>query len=86
MARFYDSWLERADEPAEALRSAQCWMRDSSNEEKVEFVENDLRDRDHAKVQAMASRTVVEALRRCPPKAYDFAHPVHWAAFCYSDV
>jgi CHAT domain-containing protein len=71
MARFYELWRGYGAEPAEALRQAQRWVRDST----LEAIESSFSEiaspraaSDHS---AQGSATVV------------YQHPTHWAAFQY---
>jgi CHAT domain-containing protein/tetratricopeptide (TPR) repeat protein len=74
MVVFYQGWRVEGLEPAEALRAAQRWLRDTTNGEK----------------QARFPRTVTRAAEDVPRAARNFwesarahAHPYHWAAFAY---
>ncbi len=40
LTRFYDFWRKDGLEPAEALRKAQIWLRDSSKREKREYFQD----------------------------------------------
>jgi CHAT domain-containing protein len=75
MARFYRAWRDEGIEPPQALRAAQQWMRDTTNDEKQAMFPSirDLRPR-----SGMSERDRAEwgARRRHRPS-------VHWAAFTY---
>ena len=72
LTRFYQLWDGIA--PAEALRAAQQWMRDSSNGEKLALVP-DL-------MTPVAERVPVRA-RSLWEGAHGHRHPYHWAGFAY---
>jgi CHAT domain-containing protein len=77
MARFHELRRAAATDPARALRDAQVWLRDSTNER--------LR-----RQLAVAAELPVPAIR--PPaaafwaSARPYSHPFHWAAFSYTGV
>lgn len=74
MRRFYALWRgECADDPAEALRRAQQWLRERSREE-IERAEDATR---------LVRRRTVPA-REAGERP--FAHPFYWAAFTYIGV
>jgi CHAT domain-containing protein len=74
MARFYEFWKRDGLEPAEALRRAQCWVRDATNMEKrTRFPD----------VLALSGSNVPEAAREFWEGARIHAQPYHWAAFSY---
>lgn len=81
MHRFYDLWrgAEKLD-PAEALRSAAAWVRDTTNAEKVAYLLG-------SPPQKTKARDAADSLHRdllqYPPGEHTFAHPFHWAAFVY---
>jgi tetratricopeptide (TPR) repeat protein len=74
MSRFYCLWRIEGQPPANALRDAQRWMRDSNNGTIAAFLREHLGD--------LADRSLVQALERTPLDS-TFAHQVHWAAFTY---
>ncbi|MGV9385745.1 CHAT domain-containing protein [Nonomuraea sp. NPDC003707] len=73
MTRFYETWTE-GREPAEALRTAQRWLRDVTNEQ----------------LHAAYGKAVVvnppaaSAARRLWDSARPFAQPARWAGFTYA--
>ena len=71
LTRFYDLWRKDNLEPAEALRHAQFWMRDTSSQQKAKYFQKTHPD-------------LFQALILLPPN--HFAHPFHWAAFSYTGV
>lgn len=79
MARFYQLWRTEFLEPATALRNAQCWLRDTTNQEKV---------RDLALVLTSSAEdedamSLVRNLRLRDPQARPYQHPADWAALGY---
>ncbi len=85
MARFYDLWREGDLPPAEALRQAQIWMRDSAAAE--------MRDQFKAAAgltaQRMSEHSAAAFYARInweDDDARPFAHPFHWAAFSYTGL
>jgi CHAT domain-containing protein len=72
MARFYDLWKGQGLEPAEALRRAQLWVRDTSNGEKRAYLE------------AKLGEDLPDSPAWSRPEENDFSHPFYWAAFTYT--
>jgi CHAT domain-containing protein len=70
MARFYQFLIEEKESPAEALRAAQCWLRDTTNAEKAA----------HFRKRPAIHRELL--LRE--PEERDEAGITRWAAFCYN--
>ncbi len=85
MTKFYDLWRRKQFEPSEALRQAQIWVRDSTNQEKLDYFESkDLPI--HTRNPKLAEELIDKLHERIgfrDPDAHDFAHPFHWAAFQY---
>jgi hypothetical protein len=73
LTRFYELWREPSD-PADALRRAQQWMRDSSNGEKLEHLPDLL---------GPAADRVPNTARRLWERAHGHRHPYFWAGFSY---
>jgi CHAT domain-containing protein/ankyrin repeat protein len=86
MSTFYSFWLQGASEPAQALRDAQIWMRDTTNSQKVQAVEDALRGRVRPGnpwwPPETAERIRAELGPR-NPQARDYSHPSQWGAFHY---
>lgn len=79
MVRFYELWRRSGMAPAQALRSAQQWLRDSTNGDKRTFFEEQVRGTGWMPVRvAMAcwQQTVLQE-----PHERSWASPGHWAAF-----
>jgi hypothetical protein len=76
MTRFYELWRNDGLEPAQALRQAQRWVRDTDTLSKQAFL-------------AQASRADPEAHPRGAQRerhALEHEHPAHWAGFIYVGV
>jgi CHAT domain-containing protein len=74
MTQFYQRWRhEYPDNPAEALRQAQQWVRDSKPRQKTEFL------------RTILPETAAKELREKMGVA-NYAHPYYWAAFTYVGV
>ncbi|MEU4469439.1 CHAT domain-containing protein [Streptomyces sp. NPDC024017] len=78
-ARFYQLWRTEGKEPTLALRLAQLWLRDTTNQEKIQdlapAVTPSIGDDDLA--------PLVRSLRLRDPDARPYAHPADWAALSY---
>ncbi|OEJ41802.1 hypothetical protein AR457_06610 [Streptomyces agglomeratus] len=82
MTRFHQALAAGGSTPAAALRAAQRWVRDTTNQEKADT----LKDCDHSLLPAEAARTMWRALIRKPPRERSFAHVSDWAAFSHLGV
>jgi CHAT domain-containing protein/TPR repeat protein len=82
MERFYAGWRNDNLSPAEALQSAQQWLRDSTNKEKADYFKRnspELAD----KLRAPESEAIAfftEAMSQHMDHR-DFVHPFWWGAF-----
>ena len=89
MAYFYDRWRIDEFQPADALRQAQIWMRDTTNAEKQQYFEHLLNELTIPNQTRMAEKTL-EALNIQvmleEPDERQFEHPFYWAAFGFSGV
>jgi CHAT domain-containing protein len=74
MARFYHLWRKEGSDPAEALREAQRWLRDSTNRDKAYFFEQD---------DIPFPRQPPAAARRLWEEGRSDASLARWAAFAY---
>jgi len=74
MIRFYDYWRGKQLPPAEALRQAQLWVRDTTNKEKRQYLKE---HHQSAFVSQLANSYDTERKH---------THPVYWAAFGYTGV
>lgn len=84
MARFYDAWRTDGISIGDALRRSQCWLRDSTNEEKARWFRTQVDQCDPADTGTIDSlRRLWQASVRKPPAERTYAHPMHWAAFAH---
>ena len=74
MTRFYEEWREEGMHPAQALRAAQQWVRDSTNAAIHERFPTET---------AMSGANLPSNARRFWEAARSHSHPYHWAAFAY---
>jgi CHAT domain-containing protein len=79
--RFYRLWREEGQAPAAALRQAQIWLRDSSNQELAAHFEQDILPALQARMPAEVAAHLAFDRLRSDPGTRDFAHPIWWAAF-----
>jgi len=77
MARFYTNWALDPATPAEALREAQQWIRDTTNDEKCAY----LRNGDHGRLPAEVARQLWRAYALEEPDERGLANPAMWASF-----
>lgn len=83
--RFYRLWRREGLPPAEALRSAQRWLRDATNRDLVDYFKRDLPS--GARMPEMVAAEFLEDRFFEPdPNARPFAHPYWWAAFTMTGV
>ena len=75
ISRFYQCWREDHLLPAEALRSAQQWLRDSSLDELAEWLSKQRRSIHYS-----------GPLPDLPKSEVPFSHPFYWAAFTYTGI
>jgi tetratricopeptide (TPR) repeat protein len=84
MIRFYQGWRLQGLDPAEALRQAQQWLRDSTNGDKRRTFEAALKEQDgllplpRAALEACWEAVVLEE-----PGERAYERPAGWAAFTY---
>jgi CHAT domain-containing protein len=83
MSEFYRRWDGTA--PAAALTAAQRWVRDTTNDEKVEEWQRALADRSPW-LPADVGETLIDQLAFADPGARDHAEPRTWAAFAHVGV
>jgi CHAT domain-containing protein len=72
VSRFYQLWRRQGLDPAEALRQAQIWVRDSTNQEKIADLGKD--------------RALSTWLESREPSAHETADISAWAAFTYQGI
>jgi CHAT domain-containing protein len=81
MTRFYHDWKTGGRSPGEALARAQCWLRDTTNGDKVAWLGAAA---DAGQLPCDVAATLGRAVNGDDPAALDFRHPVSWAAFAYT--
>ena len=88
MERFYHFWRVEQHSPAEALRRAQQWLRDTTNGEKRAYYEQFIPQYggQPGRVPEPTARFFRRAFITTPPDENRFAHPFYWAAFSYTGV
>jgi len=78
MARFYQLWRAQHHDPAEALRDAQRWLRDTTNAEKVHDLGSALTSTDDDNFVGLVRRLQLRA-----PDDRPYQHPLDWAVLSY---
>jgi CHAT domain-containing protein len=86
LVKFYDYWRKDDIAPAIALRQAQQWLRDTTNDEKISYFKTFLPESSTTKMPTTTADYLFKALRLDEPGDRAFAHPFHWAAFQYVGV
>jgi CHAT domain-containing protein len=88
IAKFYDLWHNEQIRPLDrALHQAQIWLRDTTNEEKIQELEASLPEFDNSQhFPEIVARDLYNKLALNEPEDLDFAHPFHWAGFSYTGV
>jgi len=86
LSRFYDFWRTDGLRPAEALRQAQRWLRDTTNDEKVQYFEKEIPELANYRMPQQTAEFLYQSVGFKDPAAMDFAHPFHWAAFTYTGI
>jgi CHAT domain-containing protein len=86
MARFYELWRKEAVPPAEALRQAQIWLRDSTDGEKTTYFHSDLLKFAGLRIPAASADRFFKEVVLNEPGKHSYAHPFYWAAFTYTGV
>ena len=84
--RFYNWWRAEGLMPAEALRQAQIWVRDSTNKEKADYFKEFLPEFASHKTSEAIATYLYQVLMLRHPNERDFADPYHWAAFGFTGV
>ena len=83
MCRFYDLWRKQGVPTAEALRTAQQWVRDTTNGEKADYFRQHVPEFEGSRMPLESSDSLYKQFRHRDPRVRDFLHPAQWAAFCY---
>lgn len=87
MERFYRFWRAEEMSPAEALRKAQQWVRDTTNRQKEEHYGSWVNQMSEGtRMSADAAREMLNTLLIKGPDEHSFEHPFFWAAFGYFGV
>ncbi|NEO85319.1 MAG: CHAT domain-containing protein [Spirulina sp. SIO3F2] len=81
LTRFYDFWHNDNLEPAKALHQAQQWLRDTTNDEKLDYYDPQVNA--NTRIPKAIARDIYNRLYDAD---HNFAHPFHWAAFTYTGV
>jgi CHAT domain-containing protein len=86
IARFYDYWQVEQLDLDRALRQAQIWVRDTTNEEKIVYLENQIPELSGQRMPISVVQKLYKAIALESPNDRGFAHPYFWAAFGYFGV
>jgi CHAT domain-containing protein len=90
MIKFYGLHLKEGLDPPDALRRAQCWLRDVTNAELSELFDHyssTAPDRPTTRMPYQAAQAAFRQYAlRDDPEAKPFAHPYYWAPFVFSGV
>jgi len=78
MTRFYALWRKDGLHPPEALRQAQCWLRDASPQRLIAHLDEQVGSGSDPTALKLRAR-----LRAMPRTSTPFASPLYWAAFAY---
>jgi CHAT domain-containing protein len=84
MTDFYRRWRWQKKTPADALRDAQCWLRDTTNEEKrAVWREGEDEGEDERWLPPTVAQAFLEATAYAEPEARDYAAIPAWGAFMH---
>ncbi len=83
LTKFYELWREKEIPPDQALRQAQIWLRDSTNDEKVIECKAAI---DSTRMSQATAQQLYDELAWETKNERSFAHPFHWAAFTYTGI
>jgi CHAT domain-containing protein/predicted negative regulator of RcsB-dependent stress response len=86
MVRFYDLWRGDGLPPAEALRQAQIWLRDTTNAQKADYFGTELPELSAARMPVPLADALFKEAALKNPEERAFAQPFHWAAFAFTGV
>lgn len=83
MTKFYDLWRIQSQSPAMALRSAQCWLRDTPVLQMLKYFGPSLLG--SGPIPVTTANNFYSKLKDCEnPDHRIFSHPYYWAAFTYT--
>lgn len=80
MARFYEHWKRDGLAPPEALRQAQVWVRDATNEEKAAYLRADVPQATGQRLPGYVAQALYEqkrVTRQLDPEGNEFHHPFY---------
>ena len=86
LTRFYHLWRQDGLEPADALRTTQQWVRDTTNAEKAAYFKTASKAQPNINTPGSTADYLYKQMLLSRPDQRDFAHPFHWAAFSYTGV
>ncbi|MGG6239686.1 CHAT domain-containing protein [Nodosilinea sp. AN01ver1] len=92
LTRFYDLWRNAELEPPIALTQAQQWVRDTTNQQKYDYLKSHFQalvsqgHMSEQEVNLLLSEFMIHYIYEDGPNSRSFAHPFHWAAFSYTGV
>ena len=86
LTKFYQLWREHALPPDQALRQAQIWLRDTTNEEKIAEFKAFIPTFAATRLSPTTAQQLYNELAWETKNERSFAHPFHWAAFNYTGV
>jgi CHAT domain-containing protein len=87
MGQFYENWQGQHLSPPEALRQAQIWLRDTTDEKKFAlFNEIYQGQRNTPRLAKANAREFRKAVTFTNPAERKYAHPYYWAGFGYMGV
>jgi len=84
LSKFYDLWCKQAIPPDQAVRQAQIWLRDTTNEEKIAEFKGFIPTSASTRLSPTTAQQLYNELAWKPKHEQSFAHPFHWAAFNYT--
>ncbi|MBD2326243.1 CHAT domain-containing protein [Alkalinema sp. FACHB-956] len=86
LTKFYDLWREQHLPPDQALRQAQIWLRDTTNDQKVSEFKTFLPTITGTRMSPEIAQQLYDELAWEDKDERSFAHPFHWSAFSYTGV
>nr|MCU0551580.1 CHAT domain-containing protein [Leptolyngbya sp. Prado105] len=86
ITKFYDLWREQNLPPDQALRQAQIWLRDTTNEEKIAEFKAFIPMIANTRMSPTTAQQLYDELAWETKNDRSFAHPFHWAAFNYTGI